>query len=291
MLSPDSTTTVSSFDRTRLAVQEFGQGPPLVIGNGIGVSYPGLAHQIEHLSRRFRVVTWDYRGLFGSDPAEWGGLGLAAHARDVLAVMDALEIEQAAFLGWSMGVQVGFELLRIAPRRLVRLAGISGGSGQLFRSAMGIPRGFDRALAQALERTAPLAPRFSKLTQRLVPSVPFYWASRLVRFVGPQTDRAMYDAMARAVAGHDHRVYLTTLAELGRHDASRLLPRLDLPLLFLVGSKDGVTPPHYVEALAAKAPNARVHVVPGASHFVTVEEPAKVNHALEEFFRPWANSS
>ena len=90
-------------------------------------------------------------------------------------------------------------------------------------------------------------------------------------------------AMARGVAGHDLRLYLETLAELGEQDAHRMLPQVDIPLLFLVGAWDLFVPRWVVRQLAEQAPNARVELLHGATHFAVVEEPEQVNEALMAF--------
>ena len=62
-LRPDREGVLRLDDGTLLPWQEFGAGPAVVLANGIGVRWPGLAHQIETLRARRRVVCWDYRGM------------------------------------------------------------------------------------------------------------------------------------------------------------------------------------------------------------------------------------
>lgn len=283
MLQPDATGYVASFDGTRIAYQSFGTGPPLLWGNGIGVGYAGVARQIGHLRERFRVITIDHRGVFASDPPGPGGVGMEAHARDWLAVADGLELDQPGYCGWSMGVQVGFEVLRLAPDRFRRMACIGGVAGSPFRAALPVP-GLSRALPLLLDGVGRLAPVLSPAIAPLLASPVFVRLATLARFVRVGADREAFETMLRGVASHDHRIYLAILAEIGRHDAEAIVPRLELPILFLAGGDDYLTPRRELERLAALAPRGEVHTVEGASHFVILEAPDETNRLLERFF-------
>jgi non-heme chloroperoxidase len=283
MIQPDETGQVRSFDGTRIAYQSFGDGAPIIWGNGIGVGYQGVRLQIEHLRSRFRVVTLDHRGVFASDAPGTGGVTMEAHARDCLAVADHLRLDRPGYCGWSMGVQVGFEVLRLEPERFCRMACIGGVAGSPFRAALPLP-GLDRALPAALEGMARIAPLLSPAVRSLLPSTAMVRVATLARFVRRRADRDSFVTMLRGVASHDHRRYLQILAEIGRHDARAIVPTLELPILFLAGGDDYLTPRRELERLASLAPHGEVHTVEGASHFVILEAPAESNRLLEEFF-------
>lgn len=273
-----------SFDGTRIAYQVFGDGPPVLVGNGIGVGYRSLELQTARLSRRFRVVTWDHRGIFGSEAPRSGDVSVAAQARDCLAVMDALHVQDAAFIGWSMGAQVGFELLRWAPERIARVAALGGAAGNPFAGVLpaALPR-LHRLAPRAVDGAASVSPLLSPLSRRLVGSEAFFRMACASGYVSRSADRTMFMRMARGVAQHDHRLYLRTLAALGRHDATDLLHGLSIPVLFIAGGRDTMVPPRVLEALADALPEGRVHTVPDGTHFALIERPDHVNEVLEEF--------
>lgn len=83
------------------------------------------------------------------------------------------------------------------------------------------------------------------------------------------TDPGCYIAACEALASFDVR------AELGR---------IGVPTLVLVGSDDQVTGPAEARTLVAGIPDARLAVVPGASHLVPVEQPAAVTDLLVRHF-------
>ncbi|MEU1158928.1 4-carboxymuconolactone decarboxylase, partial [Streptomyces sp. NPDC005918] len=91
------------------------------------------------------------------------------------------------------------------------------------------------------------------------------WAVQMVR----TTDPGCYIAACEALAAFDIR------AELGR---------IGVPTLVLVGSEDQVTGQGEARTLVAGIPDARLAVVPGASHLAPVEQPAAVTDLLVRHF-------
>lgn len=106
-----------------------GTGPALVLHHGFsqrGDAWRSLGYSAA-LAKDRRLVLLDARGHGRSDkPHEPAAYDLQARVRDVLAVLDALGIERADFLGYSMGAWVGFGLAQFAPNRIRSL--IAGGA-------------------------------------------------------------------------------------------------------------------------------------------------------------------
>ena len=91
--------------------QVTGEGEPLLLIMGTGGSIPLWAPVLPSLSERFQVIAFDNRGLGGSGPIEDGwDVTMPNIANDAAALMDALEIERAHVLGWSLGSATAQEL-------------------------------------------------------------------------------------------------------------------------------------------------------------------------------------
>jgi pimeloyl-ACP methyl ester carboxylesterase len=74
------------------------------------------------LSGEFRLIFADHRGQGGSDkPREPRAYALRTRVGDAVAVLDALGIERAHFLGSSWGARLGFALGEHAPDRVLSL--------------------------------------------------------------------------------------------------------------------------------------------------------------------------
>jgi pimeloyl-ACP methyl ester carboxylesterase len=269
-------------DGVTLLYQSFGEGPAVVFGNGIGVRYPGAVEQVNALRDAYRVICWDYRGIgqsVMSDPE--GDLSMARHARDILTILDALRIERAVFVGWSMGAQVSLEAIRLQPERVAGLVALLGTYKQPFRTAFPDPvGGAVEGLFELLHRYPAVAQAALDLAVAL-PTVAFTVLSRLP-FVGRDADREVFAANVRSVAGVDKRLYTRTMLALAAHDASDVLPQVRCPTLVICGERDNLTPPKVARQMAAAIGGAEYREVTGGTHFALIEQPVKINRWLRE---------
>jgi pimeloyl-ACP methyl ester carboxylesterase len=103
-----------------VAVQEYGEGEPLLILNGATRSLGFWADQAPVLAGRHRVITYDLRGMGGSERGS-GEISVASLAGDVLALLEALDVQRAHVLGYSLGSAVAQELALAAPERVASL--------------------------------------------------------------------------------------------------------------------------------------------------------------------------
>ncbi len=98
-----------------------GTGPPVLLIQGVGVVGNGWAPQVEELSDRFTLVSFDNRGIGGSINDD-GRLTIEDMAADALAVVDALGFERFHVVGHSMGGVIAQALALSAPGRITSLA-------------------------------------------------------------------------------------------------------------------------------------------------------------------------
>lgn len=276
---------VTTDDGVELLFQSFGQGPAVVFANGIGVRYPGVVRQMVPLrDAGYRVICWDYRGIGQSvmpDPIR-GDVSMQRHARDILAILEHLEIASAIFVGWSMGVQVSLEAIRLQPERVAGFVALLGTYGRPFRTAFPMPiaRGIE-GLFGFLNRNPAVAQGALNLAVAL-PRVAFFALSRAL-FVGPDADPVVFDANVRSVAGVEKTLYTRTMLELAAHDASDVLPLVRCPALIIAGQRDHLTPPAVAMRMASVIPDAAYHEVTGGTHFAMIEQPELINGWLLAF--------
>ncbi len=131
-----------SEDGLNLAYRDEGEGMPLIMIGGInrnGIDYKYLVPYLKDV-RQIRV---DLRGRGASDYGPWETYLTHQEARDVVRLMDELEIEKAAFIGTSRGGALAMELASFAKDRLIGVclndigAGINMSGGNKQRSALG----------------------------------------------------------------------------------------------------------------------------------------------------------
>ena len=109
-------------DGLKLAVEEFGSGPPLLYGHGLTGSRIQTAHQLAPLAATHRVIVYDQRGHGDSTPVtDPPAYGVERMAGDVAAILDALGIERAVLGGNSMGAGTALRFAMENPERVEAL--------------------------------------------------------------------------------------------------------------------------------------------------------------------------
>ena len=94
--------------------------PALLMAHSLGADLTQWDPQMPSLTRRFRVIRYDSRGHGHSEPTP-GPYSIDQLGRDALAILDALGVEKAHFLGLSLGGLVGMWLMVNAPGRVDRV--------------------------------------------------------------------------------------------------------------------------------------------------------------------------
>src|SRR5580658_4093195 len=113
-----------------VAVSDAGDGPPVVLLHGLACGRRMWFYQVAALRSRFRVIAFDLRGHGLTDaPAIASEYSAALLARDLESVLDALQIERAAVVGFSLGGGAALALAAGKPERVSRLVLASVGAG------------------------------------------------------------------------------------------------------------------------------------------------------------------
>ncbi len=212
-------------------------------------------------------VLLDHRGT-GRSARDRSPFSTADLAADALAVLDLLEVERAAVLGFSLGGMVAQELALLAPDRVSHLVLVGtspGGEG-----AAGVQEAaLDPLLAAMREHDGERAVRAG-------------WEAN----AGPalQRDEA---AFARWVEVATVRPFpMPTLraqrAAAAEHDAAGRLAALAVPSLVVHGTEDRLVPAADGRLLAARIPGARLELLEGAGHLVFWEAPDRVAALVQE---------
>ena len=246
-----------------------GEDAPVLLLRPLGGAVPLWGRFRERLSERARVIAFDHAGTAGSGAAPLR-LGTRARARDAADLLDRLGVRSAHVFGVSFGGMIATWLAADFPERVARLCLASTPPAGLDLSASGIARGL--ALATCLARP----------DREVQPCL-----VRGVLSTDLREDRpARADRIAsRAASDPARRGELVKQAAAAvAHDARGVLSRVQAPTLVLAGDRDELLGLGPQQALAAAIPGARLEVVPGAGHALTLEQPDDVADRVAAFF-------
>jgi len=236
-------------DGLEIHYQSFGSGRPIVLVHGWGsdLRQHWLATGwVDALLPIRRVIALDCRGHGRSEkPRDQTRYGYRAMSRDVLRVLDRLEIAKADLLGYSMGSFMAACLLGDARQRFSAM--ILGGIGDES------PASSRACLAIAAGLRAPDPDAIADPLGRAVRA----WAA-----ANPDND---LEALALSALEMWPQGFPLALAGAG-------VAEVDFPVLVVNGADDQP----YVrsdERLVAAIPGARLARIPGADHLTTVSDP------------------
>ncbi len=189
---------------------------------------------------------------------------IGGYSEAVLAVADALQLDDLALAGHSMGGAIALEAALRAPGRFRALVLISVTARLFVAPAL---------LAQLVEDPA-------RARQWIVDTG-----------YGPATGAQARQAGARQLAEVAPGVLHSDFVACSVYDARPRLAEVRCPALVLYGSEDRLTPPRYVRALQEGLPAARLEEVPGAGHMLPLERPEAVGEAISRFLAALARPS
>ncbi len=236
--------------------------PPLLLAHPLGANLSVWDAVAPVLAERFRVIAFDARGHGGSDVPP-GPYSLADLGGDVVALMNALDLSRAHFLGVSMGGAIGQWLTIFAAQRLDKLV--------LANTAMHFP---DQAAWNARIRTAR-----EQGVGALAPAILERWLTEEFRAARPDI-AAKVLKMLEASPGEGYAGCCSALRDADLRDAIHTAP--PRPTLVIVGEADGSTPPERGERLAASLPEARLAWLQSA-HLSCVEAEAAFCREVLDF--------
>lgn len=252
-------------DGVELHVKQWGDGPPLFLIHGLGMSAELWKHQVPVLGRAHRLIALDLRG-FGrsSRPTAPGAYAIAEMARDVVAIASELGIERAHVLGTSMGGFIAQELALAHPG-LLRSVVLAHTSARMTMPADVL------ASRLALLRSAPMA-EYAKLVADQALAAP--------------ADPGVRAWLLAMLERNDPVAYERVLVEgLGGFDRSADSEKIAAPALVIVGREDRVIPPDGGRALAKRIRGALLVEIEGVGHIGYAERPEPFNEAVLRFLR------
>lgn len=245
-----------------------GKGEPLVLIGGFSVDHTTWASVIDKFSDHYQVVLFDNRGAGQTDVPE-GHYSVLQMAEDIAALCSALNINQAHFVGSSMGGHI-LQTLAYRYPQLVKSAVIS-------NSAMTTQCCFHFYVTAQLELLKADAPLVSLIKASCSWLFSYSFLSRpsmidnLIQFT-------LQNPFPFTLTGYEGQY-----AALNSFDSREWVDKIQVPTLVLSADQDLIFRESFTKQLAERIPNARYFCFAGCGHLPHIEYPDKFAEIVKEF--------
>lgn len=249
-----------------LYYEAHGEGVPLLLIQGTFDS-SGWACQVPALSERYRVITYDHRGLGRSDAPE-GPYTVDELAKDAIGLLDGLGMEKAHVVGYSLG---GCVAMQMAVKRPGMVRGLV-----LAGTYNGIPA-LGRYRTQSWIEMLKEDGRLDRVLREFLP-----WVFSETFFENKENPAAFLKAMDESPFPMKPHGILGLADAIVSYTGIKDLPAIKSPVLVIAGSEDLAAPVREGRKLAQGIPGARLEIL-DAAHLFIIEDAERFNAAVIDF--------
>ena len=237
-------------------------GANIVFSNSLGTDHRLWDRQVPVVEDRYRVIRYEACGHGASDPPTTR-VTIDTLGRDLVALLDHLEIERTVICGCSLGGVIALWLCANHPDRVTRAVlantGAKLGTDESWNARISAVRDGGTAAVRDM-----VIGRF--LTTEFRQRDPGTTALFSGMIEGTSADG--YIAACEALRDADLRAAATTVR---------------LPVMIVGSERDEATPPALARDLHASIPGSELVIIPDAAHLSNVESPTLFNEALVRF--------
>jgi len=240
-------------------------GPPVVLHHPLATNLAIWDELTAALEPHYRVIRFDARG-HGRTEAPKGAYTFETLTRDVIGLIDHLELAKARYLGLSMGGFVGQYLGLLYPDRFHALCLVSTSSNMAAHGTQIWDERIRIVAAQGFTKTVV--------------------DGALARWVAPEarkTKPALVARLRAMIEATPPDGYVGWCEAIRSLDITSRLKDIKLPVRIIVGTLDPATPPADAAAIHREIKGSELIVLPNVSHMLQVEAPERFHAAVLPF--------
>ncbi|MBX9767731.1 MAG: alpha/beta hydrolase [Bdellovibrionales bacterium] len=273
-----------SYDGTPVYYESRGEGEPMVFCYGIVCTSNHFRHQIQYFSKKYRVITFDYRGHHKTPaPKDRSQLSIDGICRDIQGLCNHLRLDKAHFVGHSWGVQVLVRAYDMFPDLFKSLVFINGFASNPLVAVFG-PNGNSVAFSLIKTVYAKLPATSDYVWKFLADnSLTGHISALAGGFNINLTSFKDIEIYGRGVANIELDVVIQLFDQMMRYDGRPVLDRITCPTLIISGTQDRVTPKSYQKDMHTRINASEFLTVPYGTHCSQLDMPELVNMGIERF--------
>jgi pimeloyl-ACP methyl ester carboxylesterase len=258
-------------DGTRIAYRDAGNGTPIVLLHGL-MAHAGFFRAQDELARDHRVIAVDLRGHGASGGGNGAAPTVERMAADVAELAEALALEGAIGVGWSLGATILWHVL-------------SGPAAARFAGAVVVD--MTARVKNDAEWDLGLSPEACEARSLAISEdfESFALSAGQAIFAQPVSsgNRKLADWASLEFARNDGAAIGSIWSSLVRQDVRALLERIQHPTLIVHGAQSSLYGEDTADHLVAALPHARAVRFEGSGHAPHLEEPDLFNATVRDF--------
>ena len=243
------------------------EGSVIIFIHGFPLNKSMWNKQVDALKTKYRVISYDIRG-HGDSECGTEHFSIDLFVSDLIKLMDILKIEKASLCGLSMGGYIALNAIEKYPERFEALV---------------------------LSDTHCIADP-PHVRQKRLETIDTIKATGLEKYVedslsnlfAPEsfiTKKEEVQAVREMILNTSEQSLTRTLLALFlREETCNKMADIDVPVLFIVGQEDKITPPEAAMYMQDRTKNSSMHVIDHAGHLSNLEQPDEFNKQLKSFF-------
>ncbi len=240
------------------------EAPAIVFANSLGTDFRIWDDVAAAFAGRMRVIRYDKRGhgLSDAPPAPYA---MADHVGDLEALLAHLQVTRAILVGVSVGGMI--------------VTGLAAARPDLVRGLVLCDTAHKIGTAEMWNA------RIAAIEEGGVASISGAILQRWFAPGYPEAEPAAFSAYRNMLERTPVDGYCGTCAALRDADHTDFAAGLSMPVLLLVGSHDGSTPPDLVRSTHELIPGSRFEIIEGAGHLPCIEKPGETAQLIAQFIK------
>ena len=251
--------------------ETMGTGEPLILIGGLTADHNVWRSTARLFAKHFQVIIFDNRGA-GQSSAPDLPYSTQMMAQDTVALMDALSVPKAHFIGHSMGGCIAQQIAIHYPEKVDKM---------IIACARAKPSYLANMVLSTRLKLIEAGVSDALIAEYMMPflfSEAFLKKTTQVKGFIQWTLKNPFPQSKTGFKNQFHAVET--------HDVIDKLNQIDSETLIISGEQDCLMPPRMGEAFAKEIPNATFKIIPSSAHMPHVEQSQLFSQLAMAFFEP-----
>ncbi len=249
-----------------------GDGFPFLLIRGFTSDvYRWPSSFVKDISRYFNVILFDNRGAGRTDKPDIE-YSMKMMAEDTIGLMNALNIEKANILGYSMGGSIAQEIVLSYPERVNKLILCGAGAGG----------SKSRLVTEEAEESQYLSSEVTTPEEDLRKSLPILFPHSFIKNHPEEIEEYVRRSVLAPIPAHGKRRQAGAIANFESYSR---LKNIETPTLIISGKKDILVPPQNSEVLAENILRAKLNLLDDVGHAMFTQKPILLAKMINNFLK------